>query len=1034
MTVGMSLRDGECLVVVAAAGYGKTTALEGLGIQRPQARLVSAAQLLAQLDTLAGTVGRRGLLIVDDIDQLAEPDQAALVAALGTVPGSVHLALASRRPLNPGLQAALRRPLRERDAADLALSVEATARVLREEHGVPDAEQAEAIHRITAGWPALVHLAGDALRRADTRAADLPGILVDASSDMATWIRDHVLAGMSPTMRAVLDLLGDTGPLAADLCRHLGALAAPGEAPSRPDGLEQAFADLARTGLLTRVPGPRLGGAPELWRVVPVIARVVQDRRPVARERLLGSATWYADHGLELWAAEMLERAGEPAQVAVLLGAHGEQMLAQGGAVGVAALIDGLPAAHRGEPLQLMLGDARRRSGDPDGAARAFAPLVESAQAAGAWAPGLAWRVAMVRYMCADYRGALAACDAAGPDVMSATGEDLTDAVMLTACRAGAHFALGEVEPSRRCARQAAAMADRAADDRCRAAASIALALGESGQDRERYLRRAMAAAEAAGDVMQLTRALVNHGDHLLESAQYPDALDVALRARAAAELGAPPGLLQAAMHNVGEALLRVGRYPEAEFAFERTTRLSRRIGLARAGAGLRGLGEVRHALGLREQSRMAYEEAVETARPSGDVQVLVPALCGLSRVLAEGSAADVAAARALAEEAESLAPEEMRPKALIARGWAALAEGELTLARDRAAEAVTVARSARAAAALAEALELTAAVAGDPEAARAAMAESSALWQRAGAVPAVDRLAVLSGRLPGASAADRVAAREAGRRLLELGVRSVDGRPVLPSDGRAASLRVRILGGFEVVTGGRPVPLTAWRSRQARTLVKILVARRGRPVPRGEICELLWPDDEPQRTAHRLSVLLSAVRTVLDPAKTQSPDHFVGADSGGLWLVHDHVVVDAEELVRDAAHAIQLARSGYVERAREALDEVDLAYVGDAFDDEPYEDWPDALREETRAAWLRSVRAAAELARGSGDDDQAIGRLVRLLAADPLDESVHRTLVSVLVAAGRHGEARRAFDRWTAAMRSIDAPPPSPEVLHRSP
>jgi DNA-binding SARP family transcriptional activator len=58
---------------------------------------------------------------------------------------------------------------------------------------------------------------------------------------------------------------------------------------------------------------------------------------------------------------------------------------------------------------------------------------------------------------------------------------------------------------------------------------------------------------------------------------------------------------------------------------------------------------------------------------------------------------------------------------------------------------------------------------------------------------------------------------------------------------------------------------------------------------------------------------------------------------------------------------------------------------------------------------------------------------LVRLLAADPYDEQAHRALVASLVRSGRHGEARRAFRRWTAAMRSIDAPVPDPAVLtHR--
>ncbi len=309
-------------------------------------------------------------------------------------------------------------------------------------------------------------------------------------------------------------------------------------------------------------------------------------------------------------------------------------------------------------------------------------------------------------------------------------------------------------------------------------------------------------------------------------------------------------------------------------------------------------------------------------------------------------------------------------------------------------------------------------------------LTEALVLWQRAGAVPAADRILVLLGRLPGAAGPDRMAAKEAGSRLLALGVRAVDGAPVLPAEGVSAPLHIRVLGGFEVLVGGRPVPMTAWRSRQARTLVKMLVARRGRPIPRAEVCEILWPDDDPARTAHRLSVLLSVVRGVLDPAKAWEPDHYLRADLTGLSLDLSHATVDAIDLLRDTAHADQLARSGEEARARVLLAEVDAGYPGDAFDEEPYEAWANALREETRAVWMRALRTAAELARRAGEHDQAITTLVRLLAADPLDESAHRLLVGVLVEAGRHGEARRAFDRWGRAMRSIDAPGPPDSVL----
>ena len=145
------------------------------------------------------------------------------------------------------------------------------------------------------------------------------------------------------------------------------------------------------------------------------------------------------------------------------------------------------------------------------------------------------------------------------------------------------------------------------------------------------------------------------------------------------------------------------------------------------------------------------------------------------------------------------------------------------------------------------------------------------------------------------------------------------------------------------------------------------------------------------------------------------------------------HVTIDALELLRDAGYATQLAREGELGRARELLAEVDAMYRGDAFDDEPYEEWADALREEVRATWLRALHEFAELSHRTGEAEQAATTLVRLLATDPYDESAHGLLVRVLVGAGRHGEARRAFDRWAQAMRSIDAPIPDEQVLRVS-
>ena len=242
--------------------------------------------------------------------------------------------------------------------------------------------------------------------------------------------------------------------------------------------------------------------------------------------------------------------------------------------------------------------------------------------------------------------------------------------------------------------------------------------------------------------------------------------------------------------------------------------------------------------------------------------------------------------------------------------------------------------------------------------------------------------------------------------------------------------VQIRVLGGFEVTVGGRPVAMQTWKSRQARTLVKLLSARRGRPASRGLLCECLWPDDDPAKTSHRLSVLLATVRSVLDPGKLRPPDHYIASDNRGVWLDLRRVSVAAHELIGDADHAAELMARGREGEAAALMGAIDRRYRGDAFEDEPYEMWASDLRDEVRTAWLRSQRQLATIATRERRHSDTVAILSRLLRVDPYDEKVHHGLVRTLARSGRYGEARRAFDAWVAAMAAVDAPVPDPSVL----
>ncbi|MDQ3972894.1 MAG: winged helix-turn-helix domain-containing protein, partial [Actinomycetota bacterium] len=243
------------------------------------------------------------------------------------------------------------------------------------------------------------------------------------------------------------------------------------------------------------------------------------------------------------------------------------------------------------------------------------------------------------------------------------------------------------------------------------------------------------------------------------------------------------------------------------------------------------------------------------------------------------------------------------------------------------------------------------------------------------------------------------------------------------------------VLGGFSVERAGTPVLATEWQSRKARDLLKILIARRGHPVAREALVDLLWPDEEPSRAASRLSVTLSTLRSVLDPHKRFEPGHFVTNDRVAAWLRLEHVAVDVEAFLADARAGLRALAAGDPKTAAALLTAAEAAYAGDFMEEDLYEDWSVVLREEARTTYVSVAMALADLALAAGDHDGAARYLLRVLARDPYDERAHLQLVTALSAAGRHGEARRMYRAYCARMADIDVEPAAfPDARSRRP
>ena len=509
----------------------------------------------------------------------------------------------------------------------------------------------------------------------------------------------------------------------------------------------------------------------------------------------------------------------------------------------------------------------------------------------------VAWRLGQIHQQQGEPRRALEVYGRA-----DLTDADAVDHAWLLTNVATAYWLLGDADQALAHARAAGARATIAADPQVRAAAHVAMALsvslsGDPATVEEEYARAAGCAADA-GDLVQLAQINAKRSHHLLADARFAEAVDVAAAAGAAAEqFGSRSGALRRARQR--------GR----GVAPTRSRRRSRPALRTGAGAG--------------RADRNAANRLCP-GRPGPD-----PSPPRVARAGPGGSGAGAAAAGRGAGPAGHGSPPwrvwpsrssrrtwrtprswpsrpcgrptgSSRLPALLAAGRTAWARGDVGAARCLAGQAVEHARQRRERAWLAEALELRATTV-DQAPARAALREAYQIWHDAGAGHDADRILVQLARRAPTSAPDRLAARGALTRLAAAGVLASTDTGEGSTTGR---VRIVTFGRFEVIVDGVAVPAETWQSRRARELLRLLVCRRGRAIPRLEICETLWPDDDPDRTMHRLSVLLSIVRGVL------GSDALI-ADQACVALDRARVQVDVEQFLADVGDAVALARAG---------------------------------------------------------------------------------------------------------------------------
>jgi ATP/maltotriose-dependent transcriptional regulator MalT/DNA-binding SARP family transcriptional activator len=962
-------------------------------------------------------------LVFDDLHEIADAEPALrfVEALVRGAPPDLHLVLTSRRPVGFPIERLRGQGQVVEIAGDMLPFDRSEVRSLLGQLRPTAVDVCDDVIGVTGGWPALTRLVIESIRYADPadRSRSIAR-MVEPEGPLISYIAEEVLGRETPATLDVLRVACRFDRVNPELLHAVGLGAA-----------GAILEDLARRAFF--VEGRFDGG--ERWYVVHGLVRdFVQGRLPLdsgeTRRIHRAAAAWLDDRSRYADALRQLLLAEDRDTLAARLAERGFELVRTGSLDVVVDAVRSIPEDERTRQLETILGDALLRRGEFDAA---LAALGRAGADVTPLPAALAWRIGVIQHERGNVDDALATFSRA--DLEHGAADDLA---LVAAWRAIAYWQRHDREGCRPWAAFALEVAERSGDDRAMACALASVgALAHLDGDLHKSIdsfRQAVAAAERAADILLQVRFRTDLGYVLVIEGHYRDGLlELDHAVRLAGGLGHST-FLALALADRGQAHLGLGHLEEAGADFGSARDLFERIGSHWVSYAVFREANLHRLRGELRAARARYEDVIADAARISQPWFLADAMIGLAATVVEDDPDEALRIidRALPWKTE---PEPASPYLGGAR--VALAAGRLDVAERLVSHAFSLAEGTHDRPSLAGALEVRAQLEGDPARARALLDEAESLWRETGSPYGFARHELVRAAVIGGTEG-RAAALHAADSFREMGARRMaDTATILAGNLEAAvrpPVQIRSLGAFQVLREGEPVGVGEWQSRKARELLKVLMTRRGRSTTRDQLCEILWPEEDPGPLLNRLSVALTTIRAVLDPGRRHAADHFIRADNTTVSLDLRNVDVDIESFLAAAADVRRSLAAGGDASSRATLVAVEAAYGGDFLEENPYDEWAVPLREEVRAAYLMVARALARHASAEGDADNAVRLYLRILEQDPFDEDGHLGLVRTLARAGRHGEARRRYRVYTARMAELDleaAPYPAASPSH---
>ena len=230
--------------------------------------------------------------------------------------------------------------------------------------------------------------------------------------------------------------------------------------------------------------------------------------------------------------------------------------------------------------------------------------------------------------------------------------------------------------------------------------------------------------------------------------------------------------------------------------------------------------------------------------------------------------------------------------------------------------------------------------------------------------------------------------------------------------------IRVFFFDRFRLFVGDRQISQDSWRSRKALTLCKYMLAMEHKGFMEREILmELLWPEEDPRKSAQRFHVALASIRKTLEPdiLKGNRSSYIRRSGQAYRMVMGKNGNSDLRRFLGTVSSADTAADA---DMAQDLYGKACAIYTGPFLREDPFEDWCGTAREKYRQVYLSVLKRMLSYFERTDDWAQCIATASTYLELEPYDEEMIQQLMRFHTRTGNRIMASRLYIRFRQAVQ----------------